>query len=118
MQQQEILTDQAVLVCNHQTGIVTNQPSQHLVTIAGRPILVDDDPVNREIKGCTFTQMPTILPCTLTKSVTSGYSELIRINGHRVCLKPLTGLTNWAGAYAVQYKVRTPGQDLLTESTT
>ena len=117
MQQQEILTDQAVLVCNHQTGIVTNQPSQHLVTIAGRPILVDNDPVNREITGCTFSET-TISPCTLTTSVTSGYSELIRINGHRICLKPLTGLTNWAGAYAVQYKVRIPGQDLLVESTT
>lgn len=114
MQQQEILTDQAVLVCNHQTGIVTNQPSQNLVTIAGRPILVDNDPEHKSIKGCTFAT-PTIKPCTLTLNVTSGYSDLVRINNHRVCLKPLTGLTDWAGAN-VQYKVRTPGQSLLTES--
>jgi hypothetical protein len=109
-----IVTDQAVLVCNHQTGIVTNKPSQNLVTIVGRPILVDNDPEHKTIKGCTMVT-PTIKPCTLTLNVTAGYSKLVRINGHGVCLDTVTGLTDWAGAN-VQYKVRTPGQDLLTES--
>lgn len=114
MQHLEFLTDEAVLVCNHQTGIVTNQPSQHLVTIASRPVLVDSDPERKSIKGCTFAT-PTIKPCMLTLNVSKGYSDLIRINGHRVCLRELTGLTDWTGAN-VEYKVRTPGQLLVTES--
>ncbi len=113
MQLLKILTDQAVLVCNHQTGIVTNQPSQKWVTIAGRPILVEADPERKAIKGCTMAT-PTIKPCTLSLKVTSGYSDLVRIDGHRICLDAVTGLTDWAGAN-VQYKVRTPGQDLLAE---
>lgn len=114
MQLLKILTDQAVLVCNHQTGIVTNQPSQKWVTIAGRPILVEDDPERKAIKGCAMAT-PTIKPCTLSLKVTSGYSDLVRIDGHRICLDDVTGLTDWTGAN-VQYKVRTPGQDLLAES--
>ncbi len=110
-----LLTDQAVLVCNHETGIVTNQPSQSLVTIGGRRILVEDDPERKVIKGCTMTVLPTIKPCSITLKVRHGYSDLLRINGHRVCLSSVTGLTDWAGA-DVPYKVRTPGQTFVAEA--
>ncbi|MCL4506547.1 MAG: hypothetical protein M1434_01925 [Chloroflexi bacterium] len=110
----KILTDRAVLVCNHQTGIVTNQPTQHLVKIDGRPILVDSDPERKTIKGCTMAT-PTIKPCSLTLKVNKGYSDLIRVDGKRVCLETVTGLTDWTGAN-VNYTVRTPGQSLLAES--
>lgn len=111
----KVLTDKAVLVCNHETGIVANHPSQHLVTVEGRPVLVEDDPERRAIKGCTMTVLPTIKPCSITLKVKHGYSNLVRIEGHRICLESITGLTDWAGA-DVNYKVRTPGQTFVTET--
>ena len=110
----KFLTEDAVLVCNHETGIVTNQPTQDLVTVAGRRILVESDPERKAIKGCTMTVLPTIKPCSITLKVRHGYSDLIRINGHRICLETITGLTDWAGA-DVQYKVRSTGQNFVTE---
>jgi hypothetical protein len=110
-----LLTDKAVLVCNHETGIVTNRPSQSLVTIEGSRILIEDDPEHRPIKGCTMTVLPTIKPCSITLKVKHGYSDLLRIDGHRVCLQSIIGLTDWAGA-DVNYKVRTPGQNFVAEA--
>ncbi len=110
-----LLTDQAVLVCNHETGIVANRPSQSLVTVEGRRILVEDDPERRTITGCTMAVLPTIKPCSITLKVRHGYSDLLRIDGHRVCLQSVTGLTDWTGA-DVPYKVRTPGQVFVAEA--
>jgi hypothetical protein len=108
------LTDQADLRCNHQVGIVAMVASQSLVTISGQPVLVEGDPVGRPIQGCPNVG-PTIKPCTATVSVMTGYSNLVRINGHRVCLDTCVGLTDGTPPGVVRYKVRAPGQDYVEE---
>ena len=105
------LTEDAVLVCHH-GGVVKNEASQSLVTIAGRRVLVEDNPEKRSIVGCPFIG-PMIKPCTNTLAVKEGYSALLRIGGHRVCLDNVSGLTDGSPPGAVKYVVRTPGQSLV-----
>jgi hypothetical protein len=108
------LTEDAVLVCKHELGVVKNKPSQELVTIEQRVVLVDNDPEGRSISRCPNIGA-TIKPCTTTKKVTVGYSDFIRINGQRVCLDSVTGLTNGTPPETVKYYVRKPGQELVEE---
>lgn len=108
------LTDQALLVCKHELGKVKNEPTQDLVTIEKRPVLVDNDPEGRSIGGCPNIGA-TIKPCTKTLKVDEGYSDFIRINGKRVCLDTVTGLTDGTPPGTVKYIVRQPGQDLVEE---
>ena len=113
----KLLTEDAALVCKHELGRVANRPSQELVTIASRKILVENDPEGRHISGCpNANPLIGILPCTATLKVTAGYSDLIRINGHRVCLDTVTGLTNGTPPGVVQYLVNSAGQELVTEA--
>lgn len=108
------LTDEALLVCKHDLGTVKNKPTQDLVTVEKRPVLVDNDP-----EGCSISHCPnigaTIKPCTRTYKVDEGYSDFIRIDGKRVCLDTVTGLTNGTPPGTVKYLVRKPGQDLVEE---
>lgn len=108
------LTENAVLVCTHETGLVSNEPSQNFVRIKGRRILVARNPENKTITGCPNTG-PAIKPCTKTLKVTRGYSALVRINGHSVCLSNITGLTDGTPPGIVAYKVRSAGQKLVSE---
>ncbi len=108
----ELMTEDASVVCAHEQGVVTNDPSQSLVTIAGRRVLVDADPEGRPIRGCPNIGA-TIKPCLKTLTVTAGYSEFVRIDRHRVCLVTVTGLTDGTPPGVVTYKVRRPGQDLV-----
>ncbi len=111
----KFLTEDAVVVCNHENGIVSNQPSQGLVTIAGRRVLVDADPENRPIAGCQNSNPPIgIRPCLKTLAVQVGYSGFIRIGGKRVSLDSVTGFTDGTPPGAVHYKVRTPGQGFVS----
>ena len=111
----KLLTEDAVLVCDHQLGIVQNQPSQNLVTINGRRVLVEIDPEGRTIGGCPNIGL-TIKPCTTTLKVLQGYSDYMKIGGHRVCLDTVTGLTDGTPPGAVNYKVRTAGQTLVDQA--
>ncbi|SEN41042.1 hypothetical protein [Nitrosomonas marina] len=108
------LTENAVLVCAHELGIVSNIATQNFVRIKGRRVLVARDPENKTITGCPNTG-PSIKPCTMTLKVTRGYSSLLRINGHRVCLSNVTGLTDGTPPGTVTYKVRSAGQMLVSE---
>lgn len=110
-----ILTDRAVLVCAHELGIVGITATQSWVTIDGRPVLVEDNPENRPIVGCPNVG-PTIKPCLTTLVVKVGYSNLLRIGGHRICLDTVTGLTDGTPPGTVQYKVRSPGQEWVDEA--
>ncbi|MFA6010594.1 MAG: hypothetical protein WC799_11480 [Desulfobacteraceae bacterium] len=109
-----ILTIDATLICKHELGTVGITASQQTVTIGGRPVLVDDDPEGRSISGCPNVGA-TIKPCTSTLKVFKGYSDLIRINGRRVCLDAVTGLTDGTPPGTVEYIVRQPGQDFVSE---
>lgn len=109
-----LLTEDALLVCRHELGKVDIQPTQSLATIAGRRILVEINPEGRRISGCPMYG-PGIRPCQTTLPVKQGYSTLLRINGRRVCLDTVTGLTDGTPPGAVDYLVRNPGQTLVKE---
>ena len=108
------LTQDAVLVCRHENGKVSNTTTQDWVTIEHRLVMVDDNPENRPIAGCP-NYGPTIKPCVKTLKVKQGYSDLLRIGGKRICLDTVIGLTDGTPPGTVEYKVRTPGQGFVSE---
>lgn len=108
------LTEDAVLVCKHELGLVRIEPTQELVRIAGRRVLVAPDPESRPIVGCPNVGA-TIKPCVLTLRVRDGYSQLVRIEGRQVGLEVVVGLTDGTPPGTVDYKVRHPGQELVSE---
>jgi len=111
----KVLTEDALLVCAHVLGTVGIQPTQDLVTIEGRCVLVENDPEGRPITACPNIGA-TIKPCQLTLKVREGYSDLVRIDGRRMCLDTVTGLTDGTPPGTVKYKVRDPGQNLVSEA--
>jgi hypothetical protein len=116
-----LLTEDAVLVCKHEMGRIKLDPSQNVVTIAGRRVLVEKDPEGRPIKGCPNIGA-TIKPCTRTLAVKVGYSGLLRVGGRRVCLDTVGGLTDGTPPGVVQYHVQKgkdgpkAGQDFVMEA--
>ena len=110
----DLLTQDAVINCDHELGIVGIIATQSLVTVAHRPVLVATDPEQRPIVGCPMYG-PTVKPCTNTLKVQAGYSDLLRINGNRVCLETVAGLTDGTPPGTVKYTVRSPGQSLVRE---
>lgn len=103
------LTNQAKLICKHVTGVVQIFTLQRTVFIQNEPVLVENDPEKKMILGCCNASV-TIKPCTLTINVKQGYSEFIYINGRRVCLDTVVGLTDGTVPGTVDYVVRHPGQ--------
>lgn len=110
------LTEDARLVCKHELGIVDIARSQEWVTVEGRSVLVDDDPESRSIDGCPNINPPAgMRACKNTLRVQRGYSDLLRVDGSRVCLDTVLGLTDGTPPGTVEYKVRHAGQDLVSE---
>lgn len=110
----KLLTLNAALVCDHELGQVVNIPTQMLVRISDVLVLVENDPEAKTILKCPNIGT-TIKPCMLTLKATTGYSDWIRIEGRRVCLDTVTGFTDGTPPGTIKYKVRTPGQTLVTE---
>ena len=106
------LTEDAKVVCTHQLGDVRNVPSQSLVTVDGRKVLVRSDPEGRSISLCPNINV-TMKPCTRTLVVQVGYSTFIRVDGRSVCLDSVSGLTNGTPPGIVRYVVRDAGQGLV-----
>jgi len=109
-----LMTEDALVVCTHELGIVGIVAGQTLVTIGRRKVLVEIDPQGRPIGGCPNVG-PSIKPCLTTLVVKEGYSSLLRINGKRVCLDTVTGFTDGTPPGVVKYKVNNPGQNLVEE---
>ena len=109
----KLLTEDAKLFCKH-GGHVSNKPSQSLVTIAGRRVLVANDPEGRSIGACPLT-VP-FKPCLTTLAVQKGYSTLIRIDGHSACLDTVTGFTDGTPPGVVKYVVSIAGQEFVAEA--
>jgi hypothetical protein len=105
------LTTQSVVKCDHD-GRVTPVASQHWVTIAAVPVIVDADPQGRDIVACP-NYGPTIKPCGKTLRVGVGYSQLIRVDGRPVTLSSLDGLTDGTPPGLVHYTVRDPKQTFV-----
>ena len=110
----KMMTEDAVVVCTHESGIVGIIATQDLVRINGRRVLVERNPEGRPIVGCPNAAPPS-KPCLTTLVVQEGYSGLLRIDNKRVCLDTVTGLTDGTPPGTVKYKVRSPGQALVTE---
>jgi len=108
----KVMTEDAIVVCTHQLGNVGNQPSQALVTVNGRKVLVDNDPESRNVRLCPNIGV-TMKPCTTTLKVVAGYSTLVKVDGHAVCLDTVTGMTDGTPPGIVQYQVRAAGQQLV-----
>jgi hypothetical protein len=111
----KILTNAARLTCKHMTGKVLLLRFQDFVTIEGQPVLRRNDPEFSLITGC-LNAGPTIKPCTLTLPAYQGYSDLVFIEGIPVCLDSITGLTDGTPPGTVDYIVRDPGQNFVTEA--
>ena len=109
-----LLNEDAVLVCKHELGHVSIEATQSLVTIAGKRVLVEPNPERRRISHCPNYGI-TVKPCTLTLAVTTGYSNLLRIQGKRACLDSVKGLTDGTPPGIVEYKVRSAGQEFVFE---
>ena len=109
-----LLTEDALVVCQHELGKVGIVPTQDLVRVDGRRVLVEPNPEGRPIAGCPNIGA-TIKPCTQTLKVRTGYSEWIRIEGQPVCLDTVVGFTDGTPPGIVEYQVRNPGQQLVEE---
>jgi len=109
------ITEDAVVVCKHEVGIVQNVPSQNWITIASRRVLVEIDPEGRTITGCPNMGVG-IRPCLTTLKATAGYSDLIRVEGKRLCLDTIIGLTDGTPPGLVKYKVNNAGQPFVQET--
>ncbi len=110
----KLLTEDADLRCAHELGRVGITTSQDWIRIEGRRVLVEHDPVSRSIGGCP-NYGPTIKPCTLTLAVQQGYSSLVRIDGRRICLDTVIGLTDGTPPGTVKYQVRNSGQQFVEQ---
>lgn len=109
------LTEDAILVCDHK-GRIAIEPTQALVRIHSRRVLVDDNPEGRSIARCPNTNpLAGIRACGTTLGVREGYSDFVRIAGRAVCLEGVTGLTDGSPPGAVYYRVSEPGQQLVRE---
>jgi hypothetical protein len=108
----KVITEDALMVCQHELGKVGLQPSQNWVTIDGRKVLVEADPEGRPISSCPNVGA-TIKPCQTTLKVEKGYSEFIRVDGHRLCLDSIDGRTDGTPPGIVHYKVNQPGQNFI-----
>ena len=107
----KLLIRSGVLRCGHD-GVVANVAAQSWVTVARTPVLIRNDPEGRSISMCPNVGI-NIKPCTSTLVVHTGYSTFIRIDGSPVCLDTVVGYTDGTPPGAVQYTVRSPGQQLV-----
>ncbi len=108
-----LLTEDGLVTCAHLLGKVDLSAVQSWVTVEGRKLLVETDPEGRSISGCPNYGV-AIKPCTRTLAVAEGYSTFLRIDGRRICLDSVQGLTDGTPPGTVLYQVRQPGQDLVT----
>lgn len=107
------LTEDATLVCDH-GGRVKIVPTQTLVRIRGRRVLVEPDPEGRSIAACpNVNPVIGLRPCVTTLKVKQGYSGFIRIGRQPVSLDSVSGLTDGSPPGTVRYTVVDPGQALV-----
>jgi len=107
------LTEDAGLFCKHGPGKVSIEATQTFVTVEGRRVLLEPNPVGRRISGC-----PSVVPfkpCLTTLAVQKGYSQFIRVEDHWLCLDTVTGFTDGTPPGVVMYVVRDAGQNFVSE---
>jgi hypothetical protein len=85
------------------------------VTVDGRCVLVERDPEGRSIGPCPWTGPGGQMPCRTTLPVQQGYSAWLKVDGRRVCLDTVTGLTDAIPPATFNYTVSLAGQTLVSE---
>jgi hypothetical protein len=108
------VTEKATIICKHPGGEVEKVPSQNWVTIENKRVLVENDPEGRTINGCSNSGGSN-KKCLTTLPVQTGYSDLIRVDGKRLCLDPITGFTDGIPPGFFKYVVTDPGQPFVQE---
>jgi hypothetical protein len=108
-----VLTEDAGLYCTHVMGKVSIAATQAVVTVEGRSVLLEPDPVGRGITGCP--NVVPFKPCLTTLVVQTGYSLFIRVEDRRLCLDTVTGYTDGTPPGAAMYVVRDAGQKFVSE---
>jgi len=108
----KLLTEDAVILCTHVLGRVANEPTQSLLRVNGRRVLVAKNPEQKSISGCPNIGA-TIKPCQQTLPVIVGYSMFVKVDNAQVCLDAVVGLTDGTPPGAVEYNVRRAGQTLV-----
>jgi len=112
-----ILTEDCEIHCQHGPGQAKNAPSQGFVTVNGRRVLIEPDPVGRPISKCNNSNPPLgIKPCLVTLKEQAGYSHFIRIGAQAVCLDTITGYTDGTPPGTVKYLCTDPGQHFVSGS--
>src|SRR5215813_1788283 len=104
------LREDADVFCEHD-GQVSLAASQYWVSIEERMVLVERDPEGRSFaKACPNTNpLMGIKPCMTTLPVQAGYSVFLRVDGKRLCLDTVEGITDGTPPGNV-YHVRNAGQ--------
>ncbi len=108
-----VLTEDAGVYCTHVLGKVSIAATQSLVTVEGRSVLLEPDPVGRGISFCP--NVVPFKPCLTTLVVQTGYSLFIRVENRRLCLDTVTGFTDGTPPGAAMYVVREAGQKFVSE---
>lgn len=80
------------LCCSHEGEVQVSRPLNSL-TLNGNPILCVDDLIGAEIRGCK-QQGPGLKPCGTVRSVLTGRSEGIMVDGKVPLLQSVIGLTD------------------------
>lgn len=108
----KLLTEKGVMRCGF-GGVVTNKSSQTLVFVASALVLVDSDPEHKKVSNCPVP--PPQKKCMVTLAVKVGYSDLLRIDGKRVCLDNLEGVVDGPIPGISTFAAKSAGQDFVHE---
>ena len=108
------ITEHALIVCKHQLGKVQNAPTQDLVTIATRRVLVATDP-----EAALHLGLPELRPDhQALHDDAQGPARLFDMDPHRrqpLCLDTVTGYTDGTPPGVVEYVVSEAGQAWIEE---
>jgi hypothetical protein len=88
-----VLTTAATVMCSH-GGTVQLSASQHKLTVAGQPVLVDGDLVGATVSGCGQPSSQSTSPCMTTTSMIAGAALKLTAGGNGVLLKSANGITD------------------------
>lgn len=101
-----VLTTASTLLCPH-GGQIVAEPSQTLLTVDGRPVLLRADLLGPVLIGCPLK--PPATPCVKILSITDGVATTLRVGTEPAVLETARGATNvqpgWLVSAAGQTKL-------------
>jgi hypothetical protein len=107
-----VITAGSTVKCAHQ-GTVQLVPSQQVLNVDGRAVLVMGDLEGKPISGCTVPATQSSKPCTTVVKMIAGAATKLRAGNKAVLLDTATGLTDGLPAPGNVWTVQTAGQTKL-----